>query len=405
MRTGSGYEDANLEVLSPRTGKVSIVHRGGYFGRYLPSGHLVYVHQGTLFAVPFDLAGLKTRGTPAPVLEDVAGVFNQGAGQLDFSRNGTFVYLSGKTTGGSLAPTTWMDSAGKTQTLLITAQLMLTPRLSPDGKLLAVAVNRNISVYDLQRDATTPLTFNGAGNVDPVWTPDGKHIVYTEQGVPSTIWWIRADGSGQPEKLFEAKGRLGAYSMSPDGRRIAFHQDDANTSLDLWTLPLDLSDPDQPKPGKPELFLREPDVQVTPAFSPDGRWIAYMTTESGTPQIFVRPFPNRPDAGKWQISTGGGSFPVWSRASKELLYLGEDDRIMAVSYAVKGDSLVPDKPRVWCPSPVLRTGTFWNFDLAPDGKRVVTFPQSSAPEGEKGPVHVTVLLNFFDEVRRRVPVR
>jgi serine/threonine-protein kinase len=374
-----GYEDANLEVLSLRTGKVTLLHRGGYFGRYLPSGHLTYVHQGTLFAVPFDLAGLKIKGTPAPVLEDVAAAYGQGGGQLDFARNGTLVYLNGKSPTVFSVSLAWMDSAGKTQALWTGTTTALTPRLSPDGKLVAASIRRNISVYDPQRDAMTPLTFNGADNADPVWTRDGKHIVYIQTGPPnSAIWWISSDGSGQPERLFEAKTLLATYSFSPDGRRLAFAQAGESTGLDLWTLPLDLGDPEHPKPGKPELFLREPDNQLMhPAFSPDGRWIAYMTNQGGTQQIFVRPYPNRSDAGKWQISTSGGDFPVWSRAGKELLYLGPDVRIMAVSYAIQGDSLVPDKPRVWCPMPVIRTGMYWNFDLAPDGKRVLVFPRTT----------------------------
>ncbi len=393
-----------MAVVSLRTGKVSIVHRGGYYARYLPSCHLVYVHDGTLFAVPYDLAGLRTRGTPAPVLEDVAGAPGQGGGQFDFSQNGTFVYLTGKSALTS-APLAWMDSSGKTETLPAARPGIVTPRLSPDGHLLAVAIYRNISLYDPKRDAMTPLTFDGANYVDPVWTSDAKHIVYAQQGEgDGVIWWIRSDGSGQPQKLLQAKARLAPYSILPDGR-VAFAQEDAETSLDLWTLPLDLSDPEHPKAGTPELFLREANVQVYPAFSPDGHWLAYMTTQGGIEQIFVRPYPNRPGAGKWQISTDGGTFPVWSRAARELLYVARDDRIMGVSYTVKGDSLVPDKPRVWCASPVARWGTLWNFDLAPDGKRVITFPRSAAPEAAKGPLHIAVLVNFFDELRRRVPVK
>jgi len=181
---GGGYEEGNIEVLSLRTGKLTVVQHGGYFGRYLPSGHLVFVHQGTLFAVPFSLADLKTRGTPVPVLYDVSAAVGQGAGQLDFSSApdgpGTFAYLSGQAVGGAV-PLSWIDAAGKTQTLVITTTAATTPRISPDGRLVALTTGGNIVVYDPKRDARTPLTFDGLRNIGPVWTPDGKHLIYASK--------------------------------------------------------------------------------------------------------------------------------------------------------------------------------------------------------------------------------
>ncbi|SPF55171.1 Serine/threonine protein kinase (fragment) [Candidatus Sulfopaludibacter sp. SbA4] len=198
---------------------------------------------------------------------------------------------------------------------------------------------------------------------------------------------------------------MSARSISPDGRRIAFSRLDSSSGNDLWTLPLDLSDPDRPKPGEPELFLREPGEQANPVFSPDGRWIAYSSLSGTVTQVFVRPFPNTPSAGKWQISTNGGTFPVWSRNGKEIWYFAPDNRVMVVSCIAKGASLAPDKPRLWSPAPIIGAGLVaWNFDLAPDGKRILALPATPMSEGdEKGSVHVTVLLNFFDELKRRLP--
>jgi serine/threonine-protein kinase len=410
VATGA-FEDASIEVLSLKTGQWKAVQHDGYGGRYLPSGHLVYVHQGTLFAVGFDLDRLEVRGTPAPVLEDVAGNVVTGAGQYDVARNGTLVYLSGKSSTTSW-PVAWMDNSGKTQPLLAVPGPYYSPRFSPDGKRLALAVGsargNDIQVYDWQRDRMTRLTFTQT-NFFPVWTPDGKHIVFQSQSSgASSLRWIRADGAGEAQPLLESKARAEPYSFSPDGPRLGFAERSVDTGLDLWTLPLDVSDPEHPKPGKPELFLRTPFNEQEPAFSPDGRWVAHTSNESGRNEVYVRPFPGGAPSGsgKWQISTGGGHYPVWSRNSRELFYETRtpDNRIMVSTYTVKGDSFAADKPRPWSNTQIREPAGELNLDLAPDGKRFAVFPRPE-PAGEpKGSVHVTVLLNFFDELRRRVPV-
>jgi serine/threonine-protein kinase len=407
------FDDASIEVLSLKSGQWKVVQRGGYFGRYLATsngaGHLVYVHQGTLFAVGFDLDRLEVRGTPAPLLEDVAGNAGPGGGQFDVARNGTLVYLSGKFSN-AIRPVAWMDSTGKTQPLLAAPGQYLTPRFSPDGNRLALAVGPggggDIQVYDWQRDTMTRLTFTQR-NLYPVWTPDGKHIAFeSASGGANFIRWIRADGAGESQLLVESKSGLRPYSFFPDGQRLAFAEQAVDTSFDLWTLPLDVSDPEHPKPGKPELFLRTPFYKSEPAFSPDGRWIAYTSNESGRYEVYVRPFPGGAGSGsgEWQISTGGGGYPIWSRNGRELFYENPDNRIIVTTYTAKADSFAADKPRLWSNTQVLGFApVLWNLDLAPDGKRFAVFPRPDATGEQKGSVHVTVLLNFFDELRRRVP--
>jgi Tol biopolymer transport system component/predicted Ser/Thr protein kinase len=406
----SAFDNASIEVLSLKTGQWKVVQRGGYSGRYLPTGHLVYIHQGTLFAVPFDLDRLEVRGTPGPLLESVAGNDAVGAGQYDAARNGTLVYLSGKSSAvaTSLA---WMESTGKIQPLLPPSIVYLAPRFSPDGKRLAVGVGPagggDIQVYDWQRDTMTRITFTQR-NMYPVWTPDGKHLVFQSQSSgANSIRWIRADGAGEAQTLLESKGEPRPHSFSPDGQRLAFAELGMNTGFDLWTLPLDVSDPEHPKPAKPELFLHTPFNKIEPAFSPDGRWIAYTSSEAGNYEVYVRPFhagvPS--GSGQWQISNGGGSHPIWSRDGRELFYETLDNRIMAATYTAKGDSFAVDKPRLWSNTQIMDLfGTqIWNLDLSPDGKRFVVIPRPEATAEQKGSVHVTVLLNFFDELRRRVP--
>jgi Tol biopolymer transport system component/DNA-binding winged helix-turn-helix (wHTH) protein len=414
--SGAALNSANIEVLSLKSGRVKVVRRGGYLGRYLPTGHLIYFRQGALYAVPFDLGRLETHGAPAPLLEDLADSEGAASGRVSFSRTGILLYASPARRAG-VAPIAWLDSAGKSQRV-ITPSIGIsrqaeTPRLSPDGNRLALAVAGDLYVHDLQRGTVTRLTRDAALNRHPVWTPDGQHIVYGSD-VPASddkfgIWWIRSDGSSQPEKLFGERTPLQVFSISPDGRTIAFVRTGRDRGFETWTLPLDLIDPDHPKPGKPEPFVRESLSQVDPAFSPDGRWIAYVSTNGAGlgGQVTVRPFPSAPSASKWQVSEleNGGKFPVWSRNRRELFYVNSDNRIIVVRYTANERSFVPEKPRQWSPAPLFRpaNNALWNLDIAPDGRRFVVLAPPEVSSAEPATVHATILLNFFDELRRRLP--
>jgi Tol biopolymer transport system component len=258
----------------------------------------------------------------------------------------------------------------------------------------------DIYVYELGRETMARLTFGGHAHIT-IWAPDGKHIVFqSERGFG--IAWVRSDGAGDPQQILATQNNAVPWSFSPDGRRLAYFEPNSETGYDISTLPLDTSDPDHPKAGKPELFLGTPSNENVPAFSPDGRWIAYRSDESGTNEIYVRPFRGG-RGGKWQISTGGGLYPIWSNNGRELFYETADNRIMVLDYTVNGDSFVPGKPRLWSDKRIFYPGTM-NLDLAPDGKRfaVLETPEAAAPE--KGSVHVTFLLNFLDELRRKVPL-
>jgi serine/threonine-protein kinase len=304
-----------------------------------------------------------------------------------------------------------LDGSGKTQPLIATPGVYLTPRFAPDGRRLAVAMQigkgTDIYVYDPQRDAMSHLTFTGQRdgyiNSNPVWTPDGKHIVFRAQSQGANVlWWIRADGGGEPVMLRENKlGQLAPSSFSPDGRRLAFMEASPETGMDVWAMTLDLSDPEHPKPGKAEKFYASPKVDVVPMFSPDGHWIAYASDEQGQFEIFVRPFPG--PGGVWQVSSGGGAYPSWSSDGKTIFFTARQ-HIFAADYTVKGDTFNSGKPRRWSEVPYSAAGggSFVPIDIAPDGKHFAIFPQAETEEG-KGNVHVTFLLNFFDEVRRRLP--
>ena len=400
------FDDADIDVISLKTGERKTVARGGFSPRYLPTatgtGHLIYLRQGTLFAMPFDPGRLAAIGSPAPILEDVSSNGTAG-GDFAFARNGSFVYLSGKGQAAGWA-ISWVDRSGKTQPLQAVPGAYLTPRFSPDGKRLAFSSGDDIWVKDLDRDTPSRLSFLPGLNRWPVWTPDGRYIVFQSANPAAPgLYSVRSDGSGEAQRLTDGKLQEIPYSFSPDGKRLAFQQTGNGGSQDIFTAPVE-GDPAHPRLGKAELFIGTPFGEGSPAFSADGRWLAYASNESGTMEVYVRPFPG--PGGRWQISTGGGVFPVWSRGApvtgRELLFETLDQRVMAVGYSVEGETFAAGKPRVWTEARLRNFGIYSNYDLAPDGKRLAALLADDA-SGEKGPTHLTFLLNFFDELRRRAP--
>ena len=397
--TMESYEQAAIEALSLRTGERKTLLRGGYYGRYLPSGHLLYMHRGKLYAAPMDVRRLALTGPAVPVIEEVGGMTDYGLAQMDVSRNGTLVYVAGKARKTIL---TWLDSSGQTRALRpLPANYEPRVQFAPDGKRVALSltegVNDDLWVYDWERDTMTRLTFTGYEGI-PAWSPDGKHIVFssTRDGGADSLYWMRADGAGQAVRLTEAKNPQFAFSFSPDGKRLAFAELDPHTNVDLWTLPLEGAASDHPKAGKPEPFLVTSFNEMVPMISPDGHWLAYNSDESGRHEVYVRPFPG--PGGKWQISTAGGEKPVWSKKAHELFY-GSDEGIMVASYTTTLEAFMASKPRIWAAKKDL--GGF--YDLAPDGKRFVVGQLEGSEQ--TAPTHATILLNFSDELRRRAPVK
>jgi serine/threonine protein kinase len=405
--TATQYDDAEIDVLDLKTRQTKTVVRGGFFGRYVPSGHILYASRGSMFAMRFDLARMQASGTPLTITDDVAVNPISAGGQFDFSsaNGGTLAYLPGSPNHQTGGPVQWMNAAGETQVLLPISKTLNNERLSPDGRLLALGVGLTISsdiyVLDIARGTLSQLTFNGQSNTYPVWAPDGKHLVYVSK--PESryiIWWSRADGAGQARKLFETPDAVSTTSFSPDGRHLAYQAIGNGTGGDLWTLPLDLKDPENPQPGTPEVFLQTPRSEVQPRFSPDGRWIAYGANDSGRNEIYVRPFPG--PGGKWVISSEGGQHPVWSRAGHQLFYEKPDGGLVAVDYEVHDDTFVPGQRHPFAESRRLVTGVGPNYDISLDGKRIVGKISDVVQKDPREHAHIVVLMNFFDELRRKL---
>jgi Tol biopolymer transport system component/predicted Ser/Thr protein kinase len=393
-------DTGTIEAIPLAGGQRKVVASGGLSGLYLPSGHLVYANKSTLFAVPLDMDKLETRGNPSPVLDDVRVNPVTNTADLAFANNGTLVYRTGGAGSASSQVTMqWIDATGKRSPLLAKAGAYANARLSPDGQRVALRLTErgssDIAIYDPQRDAMTKLTFGGAPVDNPIWSSDGRFVIFNSVGVG--LAWARADGAGQPQPLINSKSLLVPWSMSPDGKQLAFFEVGA---ADGWIYTLEVTQESGAlQAGKPARFFESKFVDVQPVFSPDGRWIAYQTSNAGK-EVVVRPFP--PPAasapgGKWQVSTDGGANARWSRNSRELLYQS-GDQIMAVSYTVNGDSFAAERPRL----KIDKLGGATQWDMAPDGRIAVLTPAGSVQASTTE--HTVVFLqNFFDELRRRVP--
>jgi Tol biopolymer transport system component len=316
------------------------------------------------------------------MLHDIAGNATQGSAQFSFTRAGTLAYLSGSSSGDQ-HQLVWLDSTGEQDPVLGPFNLS-TPRISPDGKHIAVSLAGALAVYDMKRDALARLH---SGNLYyPVWTPDGRNLLASV--AQSTVSWLPADGTAPPRALYQAKeGIAFPSSISPDGRAAAFQ-----TSGGIWLLPLE-STGDELRAGEPRQFLASPAVDA--AFSPDGHWLAYSSNDSSKDQVFAVPYPQGLAGGRILISGSPGRFPMWSRTRKEIFYVAEDSVLTMVPYTIEHGVIVPGKVSAWNSTPMFQNGRLPTIDLAPDGKRfLITAPGSNVGD-DPGPVHMTIVLHFF----------
>ena len=230
----------------------------------------------------------------------------------------------------------------------------------------------------------------------PAWSPDGRYVVFSSG---TAISWIRADGAGNPQQLFQGKSPLTYPSFSPDGTLVVFGEVNAKGGADIHILPISV-EAGQLRPGKSKLFLHAETNIPSAAFSPDGHWLAYSSTKTGVYEVYVRAYPDT--GSEWPVSNSGGLLPVWSPNGRELFYRTDDQRIMVVSYTVRDGEFVSDRPRIWSQVRLANWGNAMNYDLAPDGSRfAVLMPVLDSPTTQEQRGHATLVLNFFDDVRQR----
>jgi serine/threonine protein kinase/Tol biopolymer transport system component len=393
--TSSFNWTSNSQVVAQAlgTGERRVLVQGATHPCYASSGHLIYAQAGSLMAVPFDAQRLTITGAAVPIVENVSHAPTSGAAQYSISTNGSLVYVPGGVQADQ-RKMVWVARNGVEQPAAAPERAYMFPRISPDGQRIAVGITEHetqIWLYDLSREALTRFTFEGNVNLNATWTADGKRIAFqsSKEGPPS-IYWQRSDGSGGLERLTTSDYARVPMSWSPDGQLLAFMEVNPATQRDLWVLRM--SD------RKEQPFLKTRFDESVPRFSPDGRWLAYVSNESGRYEIYVQPYPG--PGGKWEISTDGGTEPAWNHNGRELFYRS-GNKMMAVDIVTQ-PSFAAGKPRMLFQGPYERSpATSPNYDVAPDGQRFLML--KPADTGESAPTRINVVLNWFEELKRRVP--
>ena len=392
-----GIDQAQIAVLDLRTGARRTVLRGGSHAQYVTPGYLVYGVAGTLRAVAFNPVRLETVGAPVPVVEGVA-MTPQGGTDVSVTDDGTLVYVRGQ---GEVQRTlVWVDRQGQEEPLAATPGFYSVPRLSADGTKLAVIVNTgqeaNISIWDLTRETLTRFTFGGGLN-SPVWTPDGRRLVWGARA----LFWQAADGTGTAERLAETDtSGLIPYAVSPDGTRLVLRADGPGTGADLMVLGLTGDRAITP-------LIQTTSNERNADISPDGRWLAYESDESGQSEVYVRPFPSV-NAGRWQVSTAGGRQPLWARSGRAIFYRALDGALLGASAEIVGEGSF----RVGTPATLL-AGRYYTggpfsgrmYAASPDGRRFLMIKESSGADQAELPPTIVVVQHWSEELKRLVPMR
>jgi serine/threonine-protein kinase len=310
------------------------------------------------------------------------------------SGSGSLVYVLGN--GMAEGALVWVHRTGEVEPLLTPPRRFNSARLSPDGQRIALGIEFDIWVYDIARDTLTRLTFEGTNNA-PVWTSDGERITYRYAGSASAeaqIRWKLVDGSGGEEILVSDERIYEADSWSADGTVLTFTNVESETGPDIWTLTMEEN-------REPRPFLQTPFAETSPMISPDARWMAYVSNESGRPAVYVQPFPG--PGGKWQISTDGGVNPMWSRNGRELFYESGDELMVAD---------ITTRPAFAAGSPTVlfagmgqyRQGvTRARYDVSADGQRFLMMKEGGGSGQTTVPPQIVVIQNWQEELKRLVP--
>jgi serine/threonine-protein kinase len=394
-----GLDAAQVAVMDLQTGKWKILVRGGSHAHYVSSGHLVYLAAGALHAVPFDLSRLQTRGTPVPVVRDVETTQN-GAVLAVVAGDGTLAYVSGSVAG---TPRTlvWVDRQGHETPILAPPRPYFLPALSRDGTRVAVFANdleRDLWLWDLGRTTLTRLTFTPGLDVVQVWTPDSRRLIFTsERAGVRNLFWQAADGSGAVERLTESPNTQYPTAVSPDGRNLIFAEETPRTDADVMMIELEGARRVTP-------LVHSPFTERNGIISPDGRWLAYEANDSGRFEIYVRPFPDV-DSGHWQVSTNGGTRPIWAQSGQELIYVSPTGALMGVGVA-RGPSWAATTPTLLVKEGYFTIPIWWgrSYDVSPDAQRFLMIKEGGA-DGTAAPANIIVVQHWVEELKRLVPTK
>lgn len=378
----SGVQRAHVEAIELNTGKRHVLIEGARFPRHTSTGHLVFFREGGLHAAPFDAGRLTVTGPPIEVAATVEQD-SSGAPLAEISSAGSLVYKRAGVASGRLV---WVSRQGIEQPATDVQRAYLSPHLSADNRRIVVGVGSDLWIHDALRSTFTRLTPQQSETASyPVWTPDGKQIVFR---TPTGLRSIETDGSGRSRAIAGTTSGDFPSAVSPDGATLATARRTTEGLADIYVVSL-AGDP------APRAVVTGPAFEGGPQFSPDGRWLAYVSNESGQFQVYLRRYPG--PEGRWTVSTGGGTSPLWNHTGNELFYRN-GNKMMAVSVATTPDPTLAT-PRVIFEGPYSYGSTvaLTNYDVSADGQRFLMV------KGESGVAHLSVVLNWFSELARMAP--
>ncbi|HET7293129.1 MAG TPA: protein kinase [Vicinamibacteria bacterium] len=388
--SGGEAADAAVAVQRLDTGERRVLVEGGAEAVYARTGHLVYIASGSLMVAAFDARSQSLRGEPLPLAERIS-TDNLGAGRYALARDGTLVYRKPSRLS---RPLLLVDRQGAATRIPAPDHMFIDPRVSPNSSRIAVQAadsGSDIWVHELARGALTRLTFDPQEDETPVWSPDGTSIAWAAQrsGRPRQVRRRSADGSGEEQVVWSTPAHVHVHDWSPDGQALLVTQDAAATARDIWLVPAG--------GGEARALLAEPFDEWNPRFSPDGRWLAYTSNESGRFEIYVRRFPELD--GRLQVSVGGGDGAAWADGGRELVYRGGEGRVVSVRFSPEAGAA----PRVSAPRELFAdvfgaaSGLMSHpdYDVFPDGSRFVML----GGQGEDA-AELSIVLGWFEELRR-----
>ena len=404
--TAAPLTTGQLAVLDLGTGEVTRLGLAGVSPHYVSTGHLVYAAEdASVRAAPFDANTLEVTGNPVPLVEGVV-VKPSGAADFSISDNGRLVYASGGGGTGLERSLVWVDRDGQEEGIAADPGNYRALRLSPDGERAAIVVNANaddnddVLIYDLVRDIPTRFTFDAASDSFPVWSPDGERVVFgsLREGGVRNLFWKAADGTGEANRLTTSPTGQFSSSWSPDGETLVLaDQRDGGFDISILSMSVDPA-------SESESLIQTEFNEFYPEISPDGRWMAYASNESGQYEVYVRPFPDV-DSGRWQVSRGGGNWPVWAPEGQELFYRRLGDLAMMAAPIETDPAFRPGNPDVLFEAAEFPgAGGARAFDVAPDGQRFLMIKRGAPTDDIAAPAQITVVLNWFQELIERVPL-
>jgi len=413
------WDEAQILVQSLRTGERKTVLRGGADARYASTGHIVYAVGDVLFAVAFDADRLAVLGGPVSLVQGVSRPTNQTAasatGNYGLSTGGTLVYLTGISLGATAAAVTtpfWVNRDGREESIPAPPRAYVYPRVSPDGTKVAFDVRDqqlDIWVWDLLRQTLTRLTFDPGEDEFPLWSPDGKRLAFSSTRVAggspfkTGLFWVAADGTGAVQPLAQGANQTFPDAFTPDGSQVLVRGSSLGRNDDIFLVSLNRTSAEGTAGPEVRPLLQTMFNEQNPALSPNGRWVAYQSDESGPEEIYVRPFPDV-NAGRWQVSTGGGVQVAWARSGRELFYRSGTTLLVVPVQTATG--FVAGAPKALFEGQYYRGLTGRSYDVAPDGQRFLFL--KPVPAGDSGATprprpRIMIVENWTEELKRLVP--